>query len=271
LYAKALESRSKRAILHDPWAELAISKIQHNFKKFRVGRKGSLLLSIRAKVFDLVTEEFLRNHSRVTVLNLGCGLDSRVYRVNPAESVSWYDVDYPEVIDLRQRLYPTRANYHLVASPLSELEWIDEVKTDQPVLAMAEGVTMYLTEKIMKQLLNRVVDRFPSGHIIFNSFSKLLIQLMSRSTLRGTGATFTWGISTPQQVIELEPRLGFVSSLKTSDFPGFSRLSISDRMITWLMMDLIPIFRGSQLPLLYRFPLSKEPAKTENSTLGSSN
>ena len=41
LYAKALESRSKRAILHDPWAELAVSKIQNDFKKFKVGRRES--------------------------------------------------------------------------------------------------------------------------------------------------------------------------------------------------------------------------------------
>jgi O-methyltransferase involved in polyketide biosynthesis len=41
LYAKAPESRSKRAILHDPWAELAVSKIQNDLKKFKVGRRES--------------------------------------------------------------------------------------------------------------------------------------------------------------------------------------------------------------------------------------
>jgi O-methyltransferase involved in polyketide biosynthesis len=40
-YAKALESRSKRAILHNPWAELAVSTIQNDFKKFKVVRRGS--------------------------------------------------------------------------------------------------------------------------------------------------------------------------------------------------------------------------------------
>ncbi len=254
LYAKALESRSARGILKDPWAESAVSRIQTDFKKFKVGRKESLIFALRAKIFDLVTEEFLRNHSCATVLNLGCGLDSRVHRVNPAESVSWYDVDYPAVIELRQRLYPARAGYHLVASPLSEPEWIDGVKNDQPALIMAEGVTMYLTEKIMKQLLNRIVDRFPSGRIAFNAFSNLLIQLASRSTLRGTGAKFNWGLSNPQEVIKLEPRLEFVSSIKTFDLPGFSRLTLSDRMLVWLI-EHTPVIRGAQLPLIYRFPL----------------
>lgn len=154
---------------------------------------------------------------------------------------------------------------------MPELEWIDEVKNDQPALMMAEGVTMYLTQKIMKQLLNRVVDRSPSGQIIFNAFSKLLIQLMSRATPGGTGATFNLGNQHSTASHSVGPRLDFVSSLKTSDFPGFSRLSLSDRMIAWLLMDLIPIFRRTQLPLLYRFPRPKESAKTESSTLGTSN
>ena len=41
LYANELESRSKRAILHDPWAELVVSKIQNDFKKFKVGWRES--------------------------------------------------------------------------------------------------------------------------------------------------------------------------------------------------------------------------------------
>ncbi|HUI93782.1 MAG TPA: class I SAM-dependent methyltransferase [Chitinivibrionales bacterium] len=270
LYAKALESRSKWAIFRDPWAELAVSKIKNDFKKFNVGQKESLFLALRARIFDLATEEFLRNHAEATVLNLGCGLDSRVHRVNPAGSVGWYDVDYPAVVDLRQRLYPARAGYHLVAAPLSELEWLDKVENDRPALIMAEGVTMYLTENIMRRLLNRVVDRFPSGRILFNAFGKLLVRLMSRSTVRGTGAAFHWGISTPRQVIRLEPRLCFDSLLKATDLPEFRRLSLSDRMKVRLL-NLIPVVGKTQQPLLYRFPRPKESAKTENSVLGSSN
>jgi O-methyltransferase involved in polyketide biosynthesis len=40
------------------------------------------------------------------VLQLGCGLDSRIYPVNPPPEVTWFDVDYPEVIGVRRRLCP---------------------------------------------------------------------------------------------------------------------------------------------------------------------
>jgi len=36
-------------------------------------------------------------------------MDSRVFRVDPPASVQWFDVDYPDVIDLRRSLFPERA------------------------------------------------------------------------------------------------------------------------------------------------------------------
>ena len=42
-----------------------------------------LAIAARAKMFDLWVEEFLAKNPNANVLHLGCGLDSRVYRVNP--------------------------------------------------------------------------------------------------------------------------------------------------------------------------------------------
>jgi Leucine carboxyl methyltransferase len=46
--------------------------------------------------------------NEAVVLHVGCGLDARVYRLNPGEGVWWYDVDYPDVITLRERVYPVQ-------------------------------------------------------------------------------------------------------------------------------------------------------------------
>jgi len=43
------------------------------------------------------------------------------------------------------------------------LSWLDEVPGDRPVMIVAEGVTMYLTEEIMQALLNALTDHFPSA------------------------------------------------------------------------------------------------------------
>jgi len=64
------------------------------------------------------------------MLHLGCGLDSRVYRIDPPASVRWFDVDYPEVIALRRHLYPERAGYRVIGSSLADLSWLAEVPGD---------------------------------------------------------------------------------------------------------------------------------------------
>ncbi len=87
LYGRALQSRSKNPILRDEWAENAFDRIDYNFEKLKLGERMPLLVACRAKQLDLWTARFLAHHPDATVLHLGCGLDSRVYRVAPPASV----------------------------------------------------------------------------------------------------------------------------------------------------------------------------------------
>ncbi|HBY99418.1 MAG TPA: hypothetical protein DEP84_36685 [Chloroflexi bacterium] len=115
LYGRALQSRSKDPILQDKWAEDAVNRIDYDFGKLKMREHRTLLIAIRAKQLDLWTTRYLADHPNATVLHLGCGLDSRIYRIDPPASVRWFDVDYPEVIELRRRLYPERAGYRMSA------------------------------------------------------------------------------------------------------------------------------------------------------------
>jgi O-methyltransferase involved in polyketide biosynthesis len=74
----------------------------------------------KALGFDNWATEFLAAHERATVVHLGVGLDTRVWRVDPGPGVTWYDVDYPEVIDVRRKLFPDRTNYRMISSSVTE-------------------------------------------------------------------------------------------------------------------------------------------------------
>ncbi|MGK5558782.1 class I SAM-dependent methyltransferase [Actinomadura kijaniata] len=60
-------------------------------------------MALRARRLDDWCAAFLGRHPDAVVLHLGCGLDSRVFRLDPGPSVSWFDVDLPNVVDLRDR------------------------------------------------------------------------------------------------------------------------------------------------------------------------
>jgi O-methyltransferase involved in polyketide biosynthesis len=52
------------------------------------------IAATRAATFDLLTTRFLADHPDAVVLQVGCGMDSRAFRVNPPASVQWFDVDF---------------------------------------------------------------------------------------------------------------------------------------------------------------------------------
>ena len=170
LSGRAIQSQWKNPILRDPWAEEAMRHIDYDIEQdpTREWARGACgkrsdctVIATRAATFDLLTNRYLADHPDATVLHVGCGMDSRVFRVDPPATVQWFDVDYPDVIDLRRQLFPEREAYHLIGAPLSDLRWLDEVPRDRPGLLIAEGVLHYLSETEVKALLNAVVAHFP--------------------------------------------------------------------------------------------------------------
>ncbi len=163
LYSRALHSRSENPLLRDPWAEQAIDHVDYDFSSIKINKIEPLSIAIRARQFDNWVAEYIADHPESTVLHLGCGLDSRVFRVNPPSTVRWFDIDYPEVIELRRQLYPKRSDYHMVGSSLLEPDLLEAVPGDLPAMILAEGVLMYLPADEVGPLLGRFADHFPSG------------------------------------------------------------------------------------------------------------
>ncbi len=260
LYGRALQSQWKKPILPDPWAEEAVRHIDYDFANlhgFRgvygrmVSSLGCKVVATRAATFDLLTTRYLADHPDATVLHLGCGMDSRVFRVDPPASVSWFDVDYPDVVEVRRRLFPDRPSYHLVGTSLVDLRWLDEVAGDRPALVVAEGVLMYLTEDNVKALFNAFTRHFPEGQVVFDALAPWAVKRWG-SNVGGTGATQHWGLGDPQDIKQLEPKLALVKEVGVTDFFAFSRFPLAVRA-QFRLMDAVPALRRMQRLLVYRF------------------
>jgi O-methyltransferase involved in polyketide biosynthesis len=253
LYGRAMQSRSRRPILSDPWAEEAIRRIDYDFAKFKVGMRAAWLFAGRAAQLDLWTSRFLDAHPSATVLHLGCGMDSRVFRVDPPAGARWFDVDYPDVIALRNSLYPERPGYRTIGTSLADLGWLREIPREHPALMVAEGVTMYLTEPIVKALLNAIVDHFPRGQMAFDVHTPQLIRWITKhgKDVRGTGATFHWGIGDPRDIQRLEPRLEPESERLAHQSAGHAKMPWPTRAFV-RALGLFPSLRMMRC-LLYRF------------------
>lgn len=260
LSGRALQSQWKNPILRDPWAEAAMRHIDYDISKTLKGVSawsiwrdiGPTIIATRAATFDRLTTRFLADHPDATVLHVGCGMDSRVFRINPPASVQWFDVDYPDVIDLRRQLFPERnAAYHLVGAQLDHLHWLDAVPRNRPALLVAEGVLHYVSEADVKALLNAVTAHVPSGQMIFDICNSMIVK-RAGSNVGGTGATYKWGLDDPQNIRQLEPKLELIKEYKPSELVAF------DRFPMWLRglfraMELSPTLRRMERMVVYRY------------------
>ena len=259
LNGRAIQSQWKNPILRDPWAEEAMRHIDYDIGKsykgvgsWRVWNKiGCTIIATRGATFDLLASRYLADHPDASVLHVGCGMDSRVFRVDPPATVRWFDVDYPDVIELRRQLFPERAACRLIGSPLEDLRWLHEVPRDRPGLLIAEGVLHYLSETEVKALLNAVVAHFPEGQMIFDICNPWIVK-RAGSNVGGTGATYRWGPDDPQDIKQLEPKLELIKEFRTSELVAFSRFPLLARFL-FRAQELNLTMRRMERTIVYRY------------------
>lgn len=249
LYGKALDARSPNPILGDKHADEIVGRLDVDFAALKLPRGGEITLPVRAKHLDGWTRAFLAAHPTATVLHLGCGLDSRILRVDPPPTVRWYDVDLPAVIALRRQLYPERANATLLAAEVADLRWLDAIPTGAPVLVIGEGFFMYLAEEQVLAFFRRVVNTFPGGEFIFDAYSGFMVWGVSQlATVRGAHVTLRWGIDNPHKLEQQAPRLKLVDAVSFFCLPDLLRLGPRAKV-----MCRTPGLRGLVRHVRYRF------------------
>jgi methyltransferase (TIGR00027 family) len=154
---RAIETRRADALFRDPLAaKLAGS---HGGEIVRSRRQWSILgqwlVAIRTRIIDAFIENAIADGAG-TILNLGAGLDTRPYRMDLPEHIRWIEVDYPKVIELKERTLSSE-------KPRCHLERIKLDLTDIPArkrmlaeIAANSGKTLALTEGVIPYL--RVED-----------------------------------------------------------------------------------------------------------------
>jgi O-methyltransferase len=118
----------------------------------------------RAKLIDDAARAFLDRHEEAVVLHLGCGLDSRVLRLDPGPGVRWFDVDQAPVIELRRRLYDDREGATTIATSVTDPAWWAQIPDDLPRLVLAEGLLMYLDPEGVRTTVTHALR--PGGTLV---------------------------------------------------------------------------------------------------------
>jgi O-methyltransferase involved in polyketide biosynthesis len=101
---------------------------------------------------------------------------------------------------------------------VTDPQWLEHIPTGRPTLVVAEGLLMYLSEAEVRQLLERVIDRFDCGEMLFDTLWALA-PLMSKVLTKGI---IKWGIGNVREMETWNPRLRFVE--QTSTLAGYEKI-----------------------------------------------
>jgi methyltransferase (TIGR00027 family) len=162
---RALESERTDALFHDPYARmLAGERGERIARELAYGQAG-WPVAVRTVYFDAVVTRLARAGEIACVLNLAAGLDARPYRLDLPATLSWIEVDLPDVLDYKSgRLAGSepRCRLERVPADLTEpgaVERVIDTTGELPALVLTEGLLVYLREEDVVRLSRALASR----------------------------------------------------------------------------------------------------------------
>ena len=181
LHNRGTEAKRSDGVIRDPWAVSLLDAIDYDYLKFG---KPNQSHGLRARAFDAVASDYLSAHPRAAVVALAEGLQTsfwRLARTGLADELTWYSVDLPPVMALREQLLPADDRIVPLAQSALDRSWMDRVDASHGVFITAEGLLMYLQPDDVIDLITDCAARFPGGRFMFDSVP----HWFSRRTLKG--------------------------------------------------------------------------------------
>ena len=153
---RAIETKRADALFRDPPA----TKLAGSHGEKIVGDRprwaliGQWLVAMRTRIIDAFIESAIA-HETTTILNLGAGLDARPYRMDLPKHIRWIEVDYPKIIEFKERLLyeeKPRCDLERIKLDLSDIPARKRLLAEiagapRKILVLTEGVVPYLSNE----------------------------------------------------------------------------------------------------------------------------
>lgn len=142
LYSRKLCSELYPNIYCDKTAVDLINQIDYDFSQAEKNSRSLMqrfgALEVAARQSDLAFEvgDYLKKHPNAAVVNLGCGLDSTGRNCDNG-SCKIYNLDFPDVIKMRNELLPAGEREENIACNLNDTQWFDKIDASKGAVFFA--------------------------------------------------------------------------------------------------------------------------------------
>jgi O-methyltransferase involved in polyketide biosynthesis len=221
LYSRKLCTELYPNLYRDETAVSLINEIDYDFSEAEknsrglMQRFGSLEVAMRQNDLAFEVRDYLKIHPNAAVVNLGCGLDN-TGRACDNGSCKLYNLDFPDVIAVRNELLPAGDREENIPCDLNNTEWFRKIDSSNGAVFFASGVFYYFLTEQVKALVQGMADAFSGGKLVFDAANRTAVKMIAKTWLKSAkikdvGAYFA------------------VSDAKSELSPWDSRLQVTSR------------------------------------------
>lgn len=231
-YARALYSQNPKHSFKDAKAEEIVEKLDYDFSKAKKDTTMSSGVIARTFVLDELVSGFIRKNPECTVVNIACGLDTRFYRMDNGK-ITWYNLDLPETIEVRNSLFQESGRVSTISCSCFDPSWPSKIEKRGKMLFIIEGLTMYLTEVQVGQMLKIIRDNFDNAYVIMECLCpKFVNKEKIEKSIQSTGAVFTWGADTFEELKDLAE--GYRKVKNDNILRGMVKINPAYKLFVWM-------------------------------------
>jgi O-methyltransferase involved in polyketide biosynthesis len=217
LWGRAIETRKRKPMLMDETAVRIIGQVDFDFSPItrNIDELSQIAWIKRSLICDKVIMKFLASYPQGTIVNIGCGLDTTFERVDNGK-LRWYDLDLPDVIELRKKFMEESERRKFIAASFLESGWTQIVELAGNVLFMAAGVFYYFEGQQIKEFTLRLLNAFPGSELLFDVSSPIGIKVANKKVVESAGldekSYLKWGLENKKEILAWDSRIRIIDS-----------------------------------------------------------
>ncbi len=189
LFARKVCSELYPNLYQDETSIRLIDEIDYDFseaeRKSRslMQRFGALEVAMRQNDLAWEARDYLKSHPTAAVVNLGCGLDS-TGRACDNGSCKIYNLDFPDVIAVRNELLPAGEREENIPCNLNDTAWFSQIDASGGAVFFASGVFYYFLTEQVKALVQAMAGAFPGGVLVFDAANRTAVKMIAKTWLK---------------------------------------------------------------------------------------
>lgn len=192
LFARKVCSDAFPELFYDETSIEILDRIDYNFQKkeklmkSQIGLFGALEVAQRQYDLEQEVKDYLKEHPRAAVVNLGCGLDTTFWKVDNG-LCRGYNLDLADVIAVRNELIGVREREENLVCDLNDYSWFDKIDDSDGAVFFASGVFYYFQEEQVRSLFSAMAAHFKKGKISFDACNEKGLKMMLKTWIKEAG------------------------------------------------------------------------------------